>query len=39
VGYPVADTVGGLTAAFAIAAALNARPRGAFIDVSMLETG
>ena len=26
VGYPVADTVGGLTAAFAIAAALNARP-------------
>lgn len=37
VGYPVADTVGGLTAAFAISAALNARPRGTFIDVSMLE--
>jgi formyl-CoA transferase len=39
VGYPVADTVGGMTAAFAIAAAL-ARPkpgRGTFIDVSMLE--
>jgi formyl-CoA transferase len=38
VGYPVADTVGGLTAAFAISAALVARPRGAFIDVSMLES-
>jgi formyl-CoA transferase len=38
VGYPVADTVGGLTAAFAIAAALNAPERGAFIDVSMLES-
>ncbi len=38
VGYPVADTVGGLTAAFAITAALNRRPRGAFIDVSMLES-
>lgn len=38
VGYPVADTVGGMTAAFAIASALNARPRGAFIDVSMLES-
>ena len=38
VGYPVADTVGGLTAAFALSAALNARPRGAFIDVSMLES-
>ncbi|MEO0819740.1 MAG: CoA transferase [Pseudomonadota bacterium] len=37
VGYPIADTVGGMTAAFAIAAALSARPRGAFIDVSMLE--
>ena len=40
VGYPVADTVGGLTAAFAIAAAL-ARPkpgRGTLIDVSMLES-
>ena len=38
VGYPVADTVGGMTAAFAIAAALNAKPRGSFIDVSMLES-
>ncbi len=38
VGYPVADTIGGLTAAFAITAALNRRPRGAFIDVSMLES-
>ena len=37
VGYPLADTVGGLTAAMAISAALNARPRGAFIDVAMLE--
>lgn len=37
VGYPVADTVGGMTAAFAIAAALNAPQRGTFIDVSMLE--
>ncbi|MEM8654436.1 MAG: CoA transferase [Pseudomonadota bacterium] len=38
VGYPVADTVGGMTAAFAVASALNARPRGAFIDCSMLES-
>lgn len=38
VGYPVADTVGGMTAAFAISAALNATPRGSFIDVSMLES-
>jgi len=38
VGYPVADTVGGMTAAFAISAALNASPRGSFIDVSMLES-
>lgn len=38
VGYPVADTVGGITAAFAISAALNAHPRGGFIDVSMLES-
>lgn len=37
VGYPIADTVGGITAAFAIAAALNAKERGTFIDVSMLE--
>lgn len=38
VGYPVADTFGGMNAAFAVAAALNARPRGCFIDVSMLES-
>jgi crotonobetainyl-CoA:carnitine CoA-transferase CaiB-like acyl-CoA transferase len=38
VGYPVADTVGGLTAAMAISAALNAPERGGFIDVSMLES-
>jgi CoA:oxalate CoA-transferase len=40
VGYPVADTIGGLTAAFAIAAALVRRARtgeGECIDVSMLE--
>ncbi len=37
VGFPVADTVGGITAAFAISSALNGNPRGAFIDVSMLE--
>jgi CoA:oxalate CoA-transferase len=39
VGYPVADTIGGLTAAFAVAAALADRQRkqGTFIDVSMLE--
>jgi crotonobetainyl-CoA:carnitine CoA-transferase CaiB-like acyl-CoA transferase len=40
VGYPVADTMGGVTAAFAIAAALFRRERsgeGEFIDVSMLE--
>lgn len=37
VGYPIADTIGGLTAAFAIAAALNDRTQGRFIDVSMLE--
>lgn len=34
-GWPVADTVGGLTAALAISAALNAPERGAFIDISM----
>ena len=38
VGYPVADTVGGLTAAFAITSALNASPRGTYIDVSMMES-
>ncbi|MEJ6389747.1 CaiB/BaiF CoA transferase family protein [Gymnodinialimonas ulvae] len=37
VGYPLSDTIGGLTAAMAITAALNAAPRGCFIDVSMLE--
>lgn len=37
VGYPLADTMGGMTAAFAIAAALNASPRGAFLDVSMTD--
>jgi crotonobetainyl-CoA:carnitine CoA-transferase CaiB-like acyl-CoA transferase len=40
VGYPVADTMGGITAAYAIAAALFRRERtgeGEFIDVSMLE--
>lgn len=36
VGYPIADTVGGLTAAFAVAAMLNAPRRGGFVDVSML---
>ena len=37
VGYPLADTFGGMTAAFAISAALNQTPRGAFLDVSMLD--
>jgi len=39
VGYPMADTIGGMTAAFAVAAALanKAQDRGTFIDVSMLE--
>jgi CoA:oxalate CoA-transferase len=39
VGYPVADTIGGITAAFAVAAALADRNRskGVFVDVSMLE--
>jgi CoA:oxalate CoA-transferase len=40
-GYPVADTVGGITAAFAIAAALLRRQRtgeGSLIDVSMLDS-
>lgn len=37
-GWPVADTVGGLTAAMAICAALNAPERGAVIDVSMLDS-
>jgi crotonobetainyl-CoA:carnitine CoA-transferase CaiB-like acyl-CoA transferase len=41
VGYPVCDTVGGLTAALAICAALvdaRATGRGRVIDVSMLES-
>jgi len=41
VGFPVSDTIGGLVAAMAIAAALAGRVRtgkGAFLDVSMLET-
>ncbi|MCR9088428.1 MAG: CoA transferase [Rhodobacteraceae bacterium] len=38
VGYPIADTIGGLTAAMAIAAALNAPERGGVIDISMLES-
>jgi crotonobetainyl-CoA:carnitine CoA-transferase CaiB-like acyl-CoA transferase len=41
VGYPVADTMGGITAAYAIAAALFRHERtgeGEFIDVSMLES-
>ncbi len=39
VGYPVADTIGGLTAALAVSAALADRTRtgGVFIDVSMLD--
>ena len=37
VGYPLADTIGGMTAAFSISAALNARPRGAFMDTSMTD--
>jgi CoA:oxalate CoA-transferase len=39
VGYPMADTIGGITAAFAVAAALadTKREGGTFIDVSMLE--
>jgi len=41
VGYPVADTVGGMTAAFAISSALVRRMttgEGAFVDVSMLDS-
>lgn len=37
VGYPLADTIGGITAAFSISAALNANPRGAFLDISMTD--
>jgi len=41
VGYPVCDTIGGLTAAFAVTAALlhaRATGRGATLDVSMLDS-
>lgn len=41
VGYPVADSIGGITAAFAIAGALVRRLKhgeGSFIDVSMLDS-
>jgi CoA:oxalate CoA-transferase len=41
VGYPVADTIGGLTAALAITSALLRRLRtgeGTFVDVSMLDS-
>jgi crotonobetainyl-CoA:carnitine CoA-transferase CaiB-like acyl-CoA transferase len=41
VGFPLANTIGGITAAFAVAAALFRRERsgeGEFIDVSMLES-
>jgi crotonobetainyl-CoA:carnitine CoA-transferase CaiB-like acyl-CoA transferase len=39
VGYPMADTIGGMTAAFAISSALANRgeDKGCFIDISMLE--
>lgn len=37
-GYPLADTIGGLTASMAICAALNQQPRGCNIDISMLES-
>jgi formyl-CoA transferase len=39
-GFPVADTIGGLTAAFAIAGTLagKSRPEAVLIDVSMLES-
>jgi crotonobetainyl-CoA:carnitine CoA-transferase CaiB-like acyl-CoA transferase len=40
VGYPVSDSIGGLTAAYAVACALVGRERsgaGRFIDVSMLD--
>ena len=41
VGFPIADTIGGMTAAFAVAAALVRCARtgeGEFIDVSMMES-
>jgi crotonobetainyl-CoA:carnitine CoA-transferase CaiB-like acyl-CoA transferase len=40
VGYPIADTIGGITAAFSVTSALvrrGATGKGAFIDVSMLD--
>ena len=37
VGYPIADTIGGLTAAMAVSAAFNNPKGGNYIDVSMLE--
>ena len=37
VGYPIADTIGGLTAALAVAAALHQKTS-QYIDVSMLES-
>lgn len=41
VGYPISDTIGGMTAAFAISSALAGRTAekhpGCFIDISMLE--
>ncbi len=39
VGYPIADTIGGMTAAFAIATALARKEKdeSTFLDVSMLE--
>lgn len=40
-GYPVCDSIGGMTAAFAIASALAGRVRdgqGAFLDISMLDS-
>ena len=41
VGYPVCDTIGGMTAAFAVAAALVRRAKGGggeYLDVSMLDS-
>src|SRR5690606_25108065 len=38
VGYPVADSIGGLTAAMAVCAALVSPKRGAFLDVSMMSS-
>ncbi|TBU92574.1 CaiB/BaiF CoA transferase family protein [Phytopseudomonas dryadis] len=39
VGYPISDTVGGITAAFAITSVLadHQRSEGCFLDISMLE--